>query len=114
MIQRKETLRWRISRDTLTAREVAGLFGCDHKTVSRWINNGWLRGKRGVAFYADDPRESPDPDRQHWAISYKQLRKFMLHHPSEWDHRRVRKEVLLDILIGPHWVNANEREVSNG
>lgn len=114
VIHRKETLCWRLSRNTLTVRDVAKLFGADHKSVLRWINKGWLSAKRGVAFYAADPRESADPERQHWAISYGQLRNFMLRHFAEWDHRRMRKEILLDILIGPHWANANEREVGNG
>lgn len=28
------------------------------------------------------------------------LRRFLLQHPARWDHRKMQKEVLLDLLCG--------------
>lgn len=103
IVNRKETLRWKVTRDKLSAREIADFFGVDHRAVTRWIHKGWLPAKRGTGFYAGATKTLPDPDQQNWAVSYKNLRKFMLRHPNEWDPRRIRQEILLDILCGPNW-----------
>lgn len=45
--------------------------------------------------------------RLRYQITIPALRKFMLAHPRAWDHRRVRIEVLLDLLVGgEHGLNS--------
>ena len=38
--------------------------------------------------------------RLHYQITVPALRKFLIQYPRVWDHRRVRIEVLLDLLVG--------------
>ena len=119
IIDHKELLGWNISREALSAHQVAEIFGVDDNVVLRWIERKWLPVKRGLGFYAEIHvgGPPPDPTRQHWAIRHNDLKKFMLKNPGAWDHRRVRKEILLDLLCGAHWATAHEtkdREAAHG
>jgi hypothetical protein len=90
-------LQWQ--REHWTALDVAKLLSVDGKTVTRWIELGWLKAKKGRGPSTAD-REIQDQTKQIWVIQPRSVRTFMLTHSGEWDHRRVRKEILLDILCG--------------
>jgi len=85
-------------RNGMTAHEVARLMNIDSHCVYRWLEQGKLKGKREVG-----PTVACYPDergRLMWQIHSEALRDFMVHHPGDWDHRKVDKIALLDILCG--------------
>ena len=79
----------RTQSDTYTIRALADALGCDFHKVERWINNGWL----------DAPLDKSRENGQH-AIKPADIRRFIIDHPSEIDHRRADWIWLLDILVG--------------
>jgi hypothetical protein len=95
---RISTLKLRTCRNGMTANEVAQLMGVDDHVVLRWLTQNKLRGERSVgtsiAAYIDEIQHPM------WQISYSALRDFMLDWPGDWDHRKVGKVALLDILCG--------------
>ena len=96
------TLDLGFSREWWTARNVAQVFGIDDHAVIRWIQKGLLRATRK----AGNSNRDPDPERlAMYAIRPDDVRKFMVENPAAWDHRRMRKEVLLDLLC-PSQLNA--------
>lgn len=85
-------------RDFWNASDVGKAFGRDGKDVLRWIEKGWLKAKQGRGPSVDD---LPPLERKlMWQVKPAHLRDFMLRYPHEWDHRRMQKEVLLDVLCG--------------
>ena len=84
-----------INRNWWTASDVAKLLGADEHVVVRHINAGLLKAERrgGNRRLSDAPAEM-----KMWAITPDNLRSFMLEHPGRWDHRRMQKETLLDLL----------------
>lgn len=83
------------NRSWWTASQVAALLGMDVNSILRWIEKGWLTGTRKAGPSA---LVEPEERRKMWAISQQAVRDFMLRYPEKWDHRKVRKEVLLDLL----------------
>jgi len=85
-------------RNGMTAHEVAALMNIDSHCVYGWLNQGKLKAKREigptVAAYLDEV------GRPMWQIHATALRDFMVKHPGDWDHRKVDKIALLDILCG--------------
>lgn len=89
-----------LTRQQWTANDVAKMFGVDSHSVTAWIRKGWLSATRTIGPSADC---WPDEiEERHWmyAVTPAALRKFMLAYPRAWDHRRLRVEVLLDLLCG--------------
>jgi hypothetical protein len=88
-------LKW--NRSWWTATDVAKMFGVDQSVVSRWIGQNLLAAER-----AHGPSQTAvtaiNPAMNHWKISQKAVVAFMLCHTEQWDHRRMHKEVLLDLL----------------
>ena len=82
------------TRDWWTARDVALMFATDHKSVVRWLENGWL-----VATKERGPSASRDAAATLWKIKPAAVRAFMLTYPEKWDHRRMNREILLDLLV---------------
>ena len=92
---RMSRLELRVNRQWWTASDVAKLLGVDEHLVVRHINAGLLKAERqgGNRRLSDTPSEA-----KMWAITQDNLRRFMLEHPGRWDHRRMQKEALLDLL----------------
>lgn len=75
--------------DQWTAYELAGRLGCDSHRVVGWINRGLLKASRD-----GDVRTAP------WRIQRKDLRRFLVTYPGDWDHRPVDHLFLVEILAG--------------
>ncbi len=86
-----------LTRNYWTANDVAALFALEVHSVLAWIHKGWLPAKRTPGPSCCDEIEER---RQMYAITASNVRKFMLAYPHAWDHRRMRIEVLLDLLCG--------------
>jgi len=74
-------------RDSMSTEEVCAGMGVGNHIVESWVKKGWLKVKRLTG-------------NEHFAISRKALRRFMLTYQSHWDHRTVDHWFLLDILCG--------------
>lgn len=95
------------NRNWYTATEVGHLLGIESKSVAQWVEKGWLVAKRGVGISSPYSADEMEERRLRYQITIPALRKFMLAHPRAWDHRRVRIEVLLDLLVGgEHGLNS--------
>lgn len=79
----------RAQSDTYTMYALADALGCDHHKVERWIKRGWLVARRDLS-----------RDNGQYAISPKDIRRLIIEHPTEIDHRRADWIWLLDILVG--------------
>jgi len=84
------------NRSYYTAQETAALFGVGKEVVYRWIETGKLRAKR-----APGPSVTQKPENGgFYHVAPAAISAFMREHVAAWDHRRMRKEVLMDFLIG--------------
>lgn len=79
--------------------EVAQMFGVKPRWVSKQILDGRLVAKKTPGLYAED--QAVD-EFTHYSIAPKAVRNFMRNHPSCWDHRRMNKAVMLDLLLGQY------------
>lgn len=81
--------RMRLSRapdtEDFTARGLGEVMGVDAKTVLRWIEKGWLRGK-----------EYPGG----WRLKPRDVRAFIMENAAAIDIRKVEKEWFIDLLAG--------------
>jgi hypothetical protein len=84
------------NRNYYTAQETAVLFGCAKEVVYRWIETGKLRARRAPGMSVTDSPKSGG----FYHVAPTAISAFMREHVSAWDHRRMRKEVLMDFLIG--------------
>lgn len=75
-----------------TAGGLAKIMGVNPKTTARWIGAGRLKAKRRGTHRTD--AQGGDQ----WWIHRSEVREFLLAHVSEWDHRKVDKWWLVDIL----------------
>jgi hypothetical protein len=107
ILSRMETLLLRFSRSWWTAREVAQLFATDEHVVAKWIVQGKLKATKTSG---QGRVRIPDPDARdrQWKIEPDAVKVFMLSHPDLWDHRKMRKEILLDVLTGGRWEGARK------
>jgi excisionase family DNA binding protein len=84
------------SRNYYTAQEAAALFGVSKEVVYRWIETGKLSARRMPgASITETPKSGG-----FYHVAPAAISAFMRHHVNLWDHRRMRKEVLMDFLIG--------------
>lgn len=88
------------NRQWYTAAEVGKLLGISSKSVATWIEKDWLKASRGVGIASALRADELETRRLKYQITIPALRKFLISHPRVWDHRRVRIEVLLDLLVG--------------
>jgi hypothetical protein len=87
-----------VTRDFWTASDVARALAVDAHIVVRWLEDGKLRGRRGTGPSAETA--SADPRRLLWQVKPRDVRRFMIANPECWDHRKLRREVLVDLLAG--------------
>jgi hypothetical protein len=83
-------------RDNWTAKDMADAFGVDDSVVVRWIRKGMLyatrqRGRSSRITKLLDENYAYD-------ISFISVRKFMYEYPNEWDHRKMQKGIMLELL----------------
>jgi len=109
VVSRIKTLELSAHRHWWTANQVAMAMGYDVGAVTRWIEKGWLRAKRRPGLTS--LMENNDA-RFFWAIAPAAVRDFMLEHPEAWDHRKMHKEVLLDLLVSDRFNAAARKEAA--
>jgi len=77
-----------------TATALATAFGMDIKSITRWIEKGWLKaGRRGTA---RTPQQGGD---EHW-IHERAVRRFVIDNVAAVDFRKVDKSWLVELLTG--------------
>lgn len=64
--------------------------GCDHHTVERWLQKGWLKGTK----------RHTERTRDMWYFTDQSIRDFVRKHPNEIDPRRADWLWLVDVLVG--------------
>jgi hypothetical protein len=79
----------RYGGDAYTFQSLADALGCDSHKVKQWVEKKWLDAS--LEHSREDGR---------YAIAPTAIRRFIIEHPSEIDHRRADWLWLLDILIG--------------
>jgi hypothetical protein len=77
-----------------TMRGLCMAFGCDHHKVERWIELGWLRGRR---------RKTEREDRDVWLFTDRDIRELIKKHPQEIDPRRFDWLWIVDLLCGDNY-----------
>lgn len=82
------------SRDFWTANDTAKALNVDDSVVLRWIRDGLLKATRRHGMTADTESTKATL----WDVQMTDLRKFLVQNPYAWDHRRIRIEILLEIL----------------
>lgn len=89
--------------DHYTAAGLAGLMGIDTKTVTRWIEKGWLkadrRGTERTAIQGGDQ----------WWIHRRAVRRFIVENVAVVDLRKVDKFWAVDLLAGPSSSNPTSK-----
>lgn len=68
----------------------------NHKIIQRWIDNGWLHGKRRGTLRTK--KQGGDQ----WYFSPEWVRSFIISHPDEIDLRLVDKESFIRLLSGSY------------
>ena len=87
-----------VQRDYMTATDVAKLFKfSDISSVVKWISSGKLKAKKVNGDTSKGVKNAAI-----WKIKPEDLSKFMIANPELWNHKRMEKYVLLDLLI-PNW-----------
>ena len=83
------------ARDGYTMRHLELCFGVDHHTISKWIRTGWLPNRRRDEF---EPNE--DPARRSMCLTDRDLKRFILEHPTAFELRRVDQEWFMGLILG--------------
>lgn len=84
-------------RSWWTAKETAIALNIDEKTVTGWIEKGLLKAKKRHGPKMEGNTTAPP---HLWEITANNLRRFLIHYPRHWDHRRVPIEMLIELLCG--------------
>lgn len=84
-----------------TANQVGEIVGANASTVSRWIQKGWLKARRGQFHGSSET----------WEVQSKDLRTFLIHYIAYCDLGRADKFTLIDVLC-PHGVKDAGREAA--
>lgn len=78
----------RVHSNGYTMLDVKLALGNDTKTISKWIEKDWLKGKR------------QGPNTPVWLFTDKNIRDFVIAHPNEIDPRRCDWIWMVDLLAG--------------
>lgn len=85
----------RVDPDNYTARGLATALGVDSKTITRWIDKGWLKAtRRGTARVEVQGGDE-------WAIKTRDIRRFVTENASVVDLRKVDGVWFIEMLAGP-------------
>lgn len=84
----------RVDAGIYNSRQLALCFGIDSKGVVRWIEKGWLQGRRA----GTQRTEAQHGD--HWEIRERDVRRFLIDYIAHVDVRKVDKFWLVDLLVG--------------
>jgi hypothetical protein len=76
--------------------EVSEMFGVGNETVRAWIHSGKLAAQRKPGVSMAGLGVGPG----NYQITPGSISRFMREHLGAWDHRKMRKEVLVDFLLG--------------
>lgn len=98
-----------ITKDTLdyySASKIASALGIDGHKVVGWIRRGWLRAeKKGTLRTAQQGGDS-------YLVHVNELRRFLLHHPDEYELAAAEKFWLLDVVSGGRLCEEYRSEVA--
>jgi hypothetical protein len=75
------------------------MFGFLPRWTLKQIETGRLVAKKKAGLYSADQEVD---EQTKYAIAPKAVTRFMRDHPAHWDHRRMNKAVLLDLLLGQY------------
>ena len=84
----------RSDEDRYSARQLAELLGVDGKTVTGWIDKGWLKASR------IDGDKTLGAGRN-WSLHRRDVRRFIVDNVASVDLRKVEKFWFVDLLSGP-------------
>lgn len=76
--------------DNYTLQDLVLSFGAEDRTICRWIEKGWLKGKKGMFGFNDDL----------WVFLPKDIREFIFEHPGELNQHKMDWLWIVDILAG--------------
>jgi hypothetical protein len=82
-----------------TTGEVAKMFGVAPRWVGKQIENGRLAARKVPGLFAADQQVDQFTK---YCIQPKAVTHFMRQHPTHWDHRRMNKAVMIDLLLGEY------------
>ena len=82
------------AEDYYSLHDLVVSFGAQEKTIRSWIEKGWLKGKKDASGY-------------YWIFKSKDIREFILSHPSEINPRKLDRGSwlwIVDILAGENGI----------
>lgn len=94
IILKRKRLRLLKNLEGYSATNLAGCFGVDVKTITRWINLGYLKAKRRGT--ARTEKQGGDQ----WWVKEKSIKSFIVENIGLIDIRKVDKFWFVDLLIG--------------
>jgi hypothetical protein len=97
---KRKRLRLLSGLDGYSARQLAGLFGCDVNKILRWISAGWLKAVR---------RSESGEMRDKWWIEHKAVGPFVLSHLQEVDLAKVDKLWFVATIAGNRFDEINHK-----
>lgn len=77
-----------VNTDGYTMLDIRLALGNDTKTIQKWMEKGWLQGKR------------QGKNSHNWRFTNKNIRDFVIAHPNEIDNRRMDWLWMVDLLVG--------------
>ena len=93
-VKRKRLALCTVDHDHFTASQLAAEFGVDVKTITRWIDRGWLKAtRRGTCRTAQQGGDM-------WWIKRLHVKKFVVESVGVIDIRKVNKVWFVDLLAG--------------
>lgn len=81
--------------------------GCDHHKVEKWLERGWIKGRRRKT-------ERAEVQGDVWLFTDKNIRDFVISHPNEIDHRRIDWLWMVDLLAGGDYYGLGTLAAENG
>lgn len=92
----------KLYQEGYTMRGLCMALGCDHRKVKTWVERGWLKGTR---------RQSERVTVQGgdvWLFTNRDVRHFVIKHPTEIDQRRCDWIWMVDLLAGGDFYGTGE------
>ncbi len=86
--------------DGYTIADLMSIFGVNHNSVKKWIEKGWLKGKKTTTAFQHDI----------WRFSLNTVRKFILSHPDQLNPHKFDWIAIADILAGENGLGRLDEE----